>query len=484
MRYGIVVVTAIFYATVSLHFEYTPDASYVSFRVATNLVDGEGLVFNRGELSAGTSGPLWSLILAGGVWGGLDAPLVAKTFDLVFACLSLFGVYFLAFLILRDKVAAFFAVLLFSVDAWVLRAGASGLGFSLALFLAVVSLWYGFRREYGVASFVCGFLILSAPLEGMLLWGVLMIDAIAVWRREGVVPARLIRSVALVLASVGPWIVYALHASASPFEGLPVESFTGTPFAGPAGEGSGLSLLWFAASGGILIVLLVAGHVQAVRRSDWRLLAPSSFPLIWAFAAVAINVAFNPGGVFRSWVLVSPVLVIFGFLGLYYLSLFWIGIGQRSTVALLVVVVAILLANQIVYRAKVLPDMNRTTLEMEQQVRPMAHWLRARIDGTKPLIAPFGGMIGWITRTDVKTPALLWNGNDSDARASVHAASSSSRIAAVIDRSVSSTRLSSGALVPLRTWGSSGGEGVSYTAYVDPALRDSLAVSGLEHNPN
>jgi hypothetical protein len=40
------------------------------------------------------------------------------------------------------------------------------------------------------------------------------------------------------------------------------------------------------------------------------------------------------------------------------------------------------------------------------------------------------------------------------------------------------------ALVPLRTWGSLGGEGVSYTAYVDPALRDSLVVSDLEHNPN
>jgi hypothetical protein len=454
----------------------------VSFRVASHIAEGAGSTFNPGEPSAGTSGPVWSLIIAAGVWGGLDAPLVAKTFDLVFSCLALFVVYFLAHVILRDKIAAFFAALLFSVDAWILRNGASGLGFSLALLLAVVALWYGFRREYLIASLVSGFLILTAPLEGLLLFSVMSLDALAVWIREKALPGPLIKAIALALVPVLPWVVYVLISSGSLFTETPVATFTGTPFSAPS-EGE---LPWYAASGGIVMLLLLSGHAVAVRRTDWRLLAPSSYPLLWAFLALGASALLDPDGLNRTWILVVPVIVIYGVLGLYYLAMFLIGMGRRSTVALLVVIVASLVANQAVYRLKVLPEMNRTVLEMQDQVRPLSHWLRSRTGDDDVILAPFGGMIGWISRRRVETNPYLWNrsedqqaGEGSGNVGRLRSALSANRASVVVDRSSSGNRLEWLGLASLRTWGHEGiarevGGTALYTVYAKLAVGDSL----------
>jgi hypothetical protein len=479
VKYGIVVVTAVFYVTAFLHFEYTPDASYVSFRVASNIARGEGFIFNAGEPNAGTSGPIWSLIIAAGVWGGLDAPLVAKTFDLVFACVALFVAFFLAYLILRDKVAAFFAILLLSVDAWVLRSSASGLGYSLGLLLVVVVLWYGFMREYGVASFVCGFLILTAPLEGALLWAVMMVDGVAVWRREKIVLARVLRSTGLVLFSIVPWVCYMTLSGAFSTGSVNVGTFTASLDWGPLGESRGQAFLHYAASAGVMVGLLLLGHAVVIRRGDWRLIAPSSFPLLWALVTVCVCLLANPAGVHRTWTLVAPVVVIYGLLGLYYCAMFLIGVGRKSTIALFLAIVVSLVANQVVYRTHVLPEMRRTTLEMQEQVQPMASWLRSHAPPDAVLLVPFGGMIGWITGMRVHTSALLWPADEPSSREGADADLESllsqlpaGHASAVVDRSLSATRLTVLGLIPLRTWNGIGGDlGTThrqgYTVYVD-----------------
>ena len=483
VKYGIVVVTALFYVSAVLHFDYTPDASYVSCRVASQVAAGDGFQFSPGQPSAGTSGPVWTLILAAGVWGGLDGPVVAKTFDLVFSCLALFAVYFLASLILRDKIAAFFAALLFSVDAWVLRASASGLGFSLALLLVAVTLHYGFRREYALASFVNGFLVLTSPLEGIVLFALTMVDGVAYWRRTQALPAPLVRSCALFAIPILPWVAYAVIHSI-PLAGDPrIVTFAGTPFSGPAGMGLGSELLWLAASGGVMLTVLAAGHGMAAIRSDWRLMAPSSFPLLWAAAAVGLTLAVNPQGMVRAWILVAPVVMIYGLLGLYYLTVFVIGVGPRGTFALLAVVVLSIGANQAVYRMKVVPEMNRTVVEMQEQVRPMAYWVRSRIAPGETLVVPFVGMITWITGVRVVGSPMLWRadqespgetGGNSVERLREMLASGFA--AAVVDRSESQTRLAAPGSVPVRTW--HGAQGALYTLYADSARRSSMLEAG------
>lgn len=477
VKYGIAVVSAVFYVTAVLQFDYTPDASYVSFRVASQLAGGEGFAFNPGQPSAGTGGPAWTLLIAAGIRLGLDAPIVGKTFDLVFACLALFAVYFLASLILRDKIAALIAALLFSVDAWALRSSASGLGNSLALLLAVVTLWYGFRREYVLASLVNGFLMLCAPLEAAALFALTMVDAFAFWRRMKAPPAAAIRSLAAISVVVIPWVAYAFMHSIPLGTDPGIVTFSAAPFLGAASQGD---LIWYAASGGIMLTALVLGHALAAFRSDWRLLAPSAFPVFWAVAAVALTLALNPEGMVRTWILVAPVIVIYGILGLYYLSAFAIGPGRRSTLALMAAVVASIVANQAVYRLKVVPEMNRTVVEMQEQVRPMAHWVRSRMASDETLVAPFAGMIGWISGVRVLGSPALWVADGESSGGSPAPESLDWRRAAVlVDRSGSGSRLASLGLVPVRSWGAGGGS--LYTLYADSARRESMV--GVHSGP-
>lgn len=48
------------------------DDAFISFRYAQNLVEGHGLVFNVGERVEGYTNFLWTLLLAGALWGGLS----------------------------------------------------------------------------------------------------------------------------------------------------------------------------------------------------------------------------------------------------------------------------------------------------------------------------------------------------------------------------------------------------------------------------
>jgi arabinofuranosyltransferase len=50
----------------------TQDDAFISFRYAQNLIQGHGLVFNEGELVEGISNPLWTLLIAVGMFLGME----------------------------------------------------------------------------------------------------------------------------------------------------------------------------------------------------------------------------------------------------------------------------------------------------------------------------------------------------------------------------------------------------------------------------
>ncbi len=53
--------------------QWTCDDAFISFRYARNLVDGHGLVFNLGEHVEGYTNFLWTMVIALGLWAGIDA---------------------------------------------------------------------------------------------------------------------------------------------------------------------------------------------------------------------------------------------------------------------------------------------------------------------------------------------------------------------------------------------------------------------------
>ncbi|MCH2170772.1 hypothetical protein MK489_08295 [Myxococcota bacterium] len=59
------------------------DDAFISFRYAENLANGQGLVFNPGERVEGYTNFLWTLVLAGFAFAGLDPPTVSLALSLV-----------------------------------------------------------------------------------------------------------------------------------------------------------------------------------------------------------------------------------------------------------------------------------------------------------------------------------------------------------------------------------------------------------------
>lgn len=70
------------------------DDAYISYRYAINLVEGAGLVWNEGERVEGITNPLWTGIIALGLWLGADAPELAWALGLG-SGLALLGLTFL-----------------------------------------------------------------------------------------------------------------------------------------------------------------------------------------------------------------------------------------------------------------------------------------------------------------------------------------------------------------------------------------------------
>ncbi len=63
---------------------FLQDDAFISFRYASNLVGGHGLVFNPGEWVEGYSNFLWTLILAAVMWCGAEPEFAAQVLGIVF----------------------------------------------------------------------------------------------------------------------------------------------------------------------------------------------------------------------------------------------------------------------------------------------------------------------------------------------------------------------------------------------------------------
>src|SRR5437868_1942959 len=82
---------------------YTLDDAFITFRYATNFAEGNGLVFNAGELprAEGITSPLYSVLLAAAPAVGLNIEIFAKLVGLGATVLTGFCIGFMALAIVR-----------------------------------------------------------------------------------------------------------------------------------------------------------------------------------------------------------------------------------------------------------------------------------------------------------------------------------------------------------------------------------------------
>lgn len=188
--------------------DYFTDDSWIYARFASNLVAGDGLVFNPGEHIHAATSPAWALLVAALLGLGVPAVVGMKILGGLCAAGAILVAARLARRRFGDSSWAALLLLLFATEPWFVRWSASGMETPLAVLLLLVALEAGLRAPHRVAWSRLGWAVGMLPLvrpESLLLTG--LVAAAVVLRSGTRGPIRFWVGIVLPL---GAWISFAL----------------------------------------------------------------------------------------------------------------------------------------------------------------------------------------------------------------------------------------------------------------------------------
>ena len=396
VKYGLAAAIVFFYITTILHFPYTPDDTYIYLQYAKNIANGDGFSFNTGMPSLGVPSPLWTFLISAGSFLRLDPYIVAKTFDLVFASLSIIQVFILGFVILRNKVFAVIAAILFSFDAWFLRWSGTGMETSLAILLTILVISYAYRNEYLVAAFVCAVLTLVRP-EGILLFLVVQADNFLNSTDSKPVVRSFIASVGIYVGVLTPWLIFSYFHFGTVIPNT-LAAKTGSGFSLPGVWETLLdSLQVVAATQLIPSLLLIVGVVEAWRSKQWAARRVELFPLVWIAALFGGYALENVQVVSRYLLPTIPLVIIYGMWGLKQIVESWgLPIHGGFQVAVFIALLTVF-QSQVVYQKQMVPHMKNFTAGMNSCLKPIAYWLRSNAGPDATVLTSDAGMLGYVS---------------------------------------------------------------------------------------
>lgn len=151
------------------------DDAFISYRYAQNLVDGHGLVFNRGEYVEGYTNLSWTLLVALGVYMGLAAPLSGYVLMVLSGAFFLMATLMLARELLpgRYRYLAALAPLTLLASNGFAAWNSSGLETSLFGGCVALALYFYLRGRLLGVAWICVLATLTRP-EGAILAAVLL----------------------------------------------------------------------------------------------------------------------------------------------------------------------------------------------------------------------------------------------------------------------------------------------------------------------
>jgi hypothetical protein len=276
------------------------DDAYIHFRFAQNLAAGHGFSFNPDHPVPGSTSPLWVVMLSGAAV--LDTPLwlAAKVYGVLFGAVAAVLAWRLALRLTGAPIAALATGALTALDGRLLWAAPSGMevtlfaALSLAAFLARPTRMDAeraapteLRRRVLLVAALCGLATLTRP-EGYLLAVVLGVD---VYRRTRPSAATIVLAVALYLALVLPYNVFALVTTGHP---LPTTFYAKTGSLGPATLRLALQYVWGLATYTVLTnaAMLVLAPIGAV--ALWRTGAEARAVVAWPVALLLVQALLSP----------------------------------------------------------------------------------------------------------------------------------------------------------------------------------------------
>lgn len=168
------VICAGFLLHAAFYWTWLEDDAFITWRYASHLVEGEGLVFNPGERVEGYSNFGWVMISAAAIRAGIDPALACRLLGVICGCLALPFSWLLARRLAPDgSRATLIAPLLLAVSPVLVRHTTTGLETAFFALFTIIAVWLADRMRAPVAG----------PGAAALL--VLLLLAIAVVRPEG-----------------------------------------------------------------------------------------------------------------------------------------------------------------------------------------------------------------------------------------------------------------------------------------------------------
>lgn len=357
------------------------DDGYIHIQYANNLINRGEYSFNPGEVSFGTTSPLWVFVQAvlGFPFGGGET-LVVTSRVLSWLCgfLSVFFVYVLARKLGGSGLTAAFAALAFASDAWLVRWTALSMETSAAV---LASIWTGIASIEGFekerTAWQLGFLIAITALIRPEAYLLIPVYVAAMMLRPGRVKGRcVLRTVLITAALLLPWLLFAkLH----------IGSFLPNTAAAKSGGWTinihayirqiGTLAKILGSTQGVPLILFLAAMIILRRRSRFFTVR-FRFVLLWTLALPLAYVLLDFQILSRYMLLISPFIAVFGFLALEELIL---RIRLRALAAGFVfsaIAAVVVLVNAIFYFTVVVPPSQAFTYDLTHRLRSIAEHVR------------------------------------------------------------------------------------------------------------
>ncbi len=408
----------LFWLTAGAHFKYTPDDTYIYLQFARNILHGGGISFNPGEPTYGFTSPFWLGVITIAGKLGAETLVAAKSIDLLFAGLTIIVVYLLAFEIIRDSAVALLAMMVCSLNIWLLRWAGTGLETSLAVFTVMVALLFALRNRYVLSILACGIGTLVRP-EIFFLAPLILIDLAINSRERGDLIALILRLVGLYLLIVVPWLIiaYTTFGTIVPNTALAKGGFHFT-----LDEVSSTSydiLRTVAFSDGISGLILVIAFVvllSQLRKSGageaidgfekFVVFRQSLIGIGWIVTIPLIYIIGGVNVVSRYLLMILPLVVIYAF---WYLDkcLIFSRISRFRYTVIFFVTALLMLQSQLLYRRYALPGIAAFQQGMEMSLIPIGFWLNRNTPADAVVFAPDVGAVGYYSERKICDAAGL-----------------------------------------------------------------------------
>jgi hypothetical protein len=390
-------------AVLLLYRGFAGDDTFIHLQYARNLANGHGFSFNPGQPSYGTTGPLWTLLIAGvGILIGGDFLLAAKALGFASAAACVFVFHGLARTLIRRPEVALLATCAFAVDPWFLKWSASGMETPLAVLIAVAALRLHLRRrESGglpVSALLLGVGTLVRP-EFAALFSIMLFDRVFIARRS---LGESLWALFLYVVPVLPWALFAVGTFGDVIAATvhAKSGFTSRPE---------IIVRTAQIVGGVYAPVLVAGLAgglsawrAAGRKDRRRWLARHLVAWIWPLALPAAYVVTKSYVASRYLLLISPYLIVLGFAGIGAFAA-----SPRAARRIGVLVLATLVAISVAVQATLVYPRTRSTRGVDDDLIALAEWIRENTPREAVVAVHEVGAVGFFSERRVLDTAGL-----------------------------------------------------------------------------